>query len=46
MRYVLDAAVTLRWVLAESDAAKAIELQQRLWAGLDECFAPDIFAVK
>ncbi len=46
MRYVLDAAIALRWVLPEADAAQAIALQQRLWDGRDEFFAPDIFAVE
>lgn len=46
MRYVLDSAVALRWVLPEEDASKAMQLRQRLWDGHDEMFAPEVFAVE
>lgn len=46
MRYVLDSAIALRWILPEEDAAQAVALRQKLWSGRDELFAPDVFPVE
>jgi len=44
MKYVLDSSVALKWVLAESDSAKAVRLRGEYVAGLHDFHAPDIFA--
>ena len=42
MRYVLDSNVALKWVLPESDSAKAIQLRDDFLAGVHELLAPDV----
>ncbi len=46
MRYVLDANVALKWVLSESDSAKAIEIRDGFRQGIHELLAPDIFPIE
>ena len=46
MRYVLDAAVAMRWVVPEEDSAKAQLLRDRLRSQVDACFAPDVFPIE
>jgi predicted nucleic acid-binding protein len=43
MKYVLDSNVALKWVLAESDSARAIRLRDEYSNGIHELQAPDIF---
>ena len=43
MKYILDASVALKWVLAEQDSDKAIRLRDDARAGVDELIAPDFF---
>ena len=43
MTYVLDSSVTLKWVLAEADSAKAIRLRDEYVAGTHLLLAPDVF---
>ena len=43
MKYVLDSCVALKWVLAESDSAKATRLRDEYSNGIHELLAPDIF---
>ncbi len=46
MRYVLDSCVALKWVLRESDSAKAIRIRNEFVAEFHELLAPDIFPVE
>ncbi len=46
MRYVLDASVALKWVLAEPDSAKALQLQADFKSGVHELLAPDVFPIE
>ena len=46
MRYVLDASVAVKWVLPESDTAKALSLRNDLRAGTHDFVAPDTFPVE
>jgi predicted nucleic acid-binding protein len=43
MRYVLDASVALKWVLAEIDSDKAERLRDGSRAGVHDLIAPDVF---
>lgn len=43
MKYVLDASVGLKWVLPESDSAKAIALGQEYGQRIHELIAPDTY---
>jgi predicted nucleic acid-binding protein len=43
MKYVLDSAVALKWVLPEADSAKAIRLRDEYKNAIHELLAPDIF---
>lgn len=43
MKYVLDSAVALKWVLPEADSAKAIRLRDEYSNGIHQLLAPDIF---
>jgi predicted nucleic acid-binding protein len=43
MKYVVDSSVGLKWVLPESDSAKAIRLRDEYLNGLHEFIAPDVF---
>ena len=46
MKYVLDASVALKWVLAEADSAKALRLRADFQTGAHELLAPDVFPVE
>jgi predicted nucleic acid-binding protein len=46
MRYVLDAAVALKWVLNEPDAAKARQLRDDFRNAVHELIAPDSFTLE
>jgi predicted nucleic acid-binding protein len=46
MRYVLDSNVALKWVLAEPDTAKAIQVRADFRLGNHELLAPDVFPVE
>lgn len=46
MRYVLDASVALKWVLAESDSAKALAIRDDFRKQLHELLAPDVLPVE
>jgi predicted nucleic acid-binding protein len=43
MKYVIDSSVALKWVLPESDSAKALRLRDGYSNGIQELLAPDIF---
>ena len=43
MRYCLDASVAMKWVLPESDTAKAVRIRNEFRQGLHELIAPDVF---
>jgi predicted nucleic acid-binding protein len=43
MKYVLDASVALKWVLAEVDSDKADALRDAFRKGIHDFLAPDIF---
>jgi predicted nucleic acid-binding protein len=44
MKYVHDASVALKWVLIESDTAKARQVREDFRNGLHALIAPDSFA--
>jgi predicted nucleic acid-binding protein len=46
MKYVLDSNVALKWVLPESDSAKAIQIRDGYLNGVHELLAPDIFVAE
>jgi predicted nucleic acid-binding protein len=46
MKYVLDASVALKWVLAEADSPKALSIRDDFRNQRYELLAPDIFAVE
>ncbi len=46
MKYVLDANIALKWVLAEPDSAKARRLRDEFQAAIHELLAPDVFQVE
>jgi predicted nucleic acid-binding protein len=43
MRYVLDSNVALKWVLPESDSAKAIQIRDEFLKGIHELLAPAVW---
>jgi predicted nucleic acid-binding protein len=43
MKYVLDANVALKWVLAEPDSPKAKQLRDDFRKAVHELLAPDVF---
>jgi predicted nucleic acid-binding protein len=46
MKYVLDANIALKWVLAEPDSAKARQLRDDFQAAFHDLLAPDVFEVE
>jgi len=46
MKYVLDASVALKWVLAEVDSDKADALRDAFRNGVHDFLAPDIFPIE
>jgi predicted nucleic acid-binding protein len=46
MKYVLDASVALKWVLAEPDSPKALSVRDHFRQQLNELLAPDVFPVE
>ncbi len=46
MRYVLDSAVALKWVLPEIDSDKADRLRDDYRKAVHELLAPDVFPVE
>ncbi len=46
MKYVLDSCVALKWVLPETDSAKALRLRANFLAGIHDLITPDIFSVE
>jgi predicted nucleic acid-binding protein len=46
MRYVLDSNVALKWVLPETDDAKAIRIRDEFRRGIHVLYAPDVFPVE
>src|SRR5437763_1726346 len=46
MRSALDSCVALKWVLAEPDSAKALQLLDDLQNGVRDLLAPDVFPVE
>jgi len=45
MKYVLDSNVALKWVLPETDDAKAIGIRDGFKQGIRELLAPDVFPI-
>ena len=43
MKYVLDSAVALKWVLPEAGSGRAIRLRDDYTNGVHDLLAPDIF---
>jgi len=43
MRYVLDSSTALKWVLAEPDSSKALQLRDEFIRAVHDLLAPDIF---
>jgi predicted nucleic acid-binding protein len=46
MRYVLDANIALKWVLAEPDSPQANQLRADFQNGIHELIAPEVFQVE
>lgn len=46
MRSALDSCAALKWVLAEPDSAKALQILDDLQNGVRELVAPDVFPVE
>lgn len=46
MKYVLDASVTLKWVLPETLSPRAVRLRNDFRKHIHELIAPDIFPVE
>jgi predicted nucleic acid-binding protein len=46
MRYVLDASVAVKWVIAEPDTSQALRLRDGFLNGLCELIASDVFAAE
>src|SRR2546426_11155840 len=46
MKFVLDASVAVKWVLPESESAKALWLRDEFRNRVHELIAPDIFLVE
>jgi len=46
MKYVLDASVAVKWVLPESDSAKAIALRDDYLRAIHELLSPDTFTAE
>jgi hypothetical protein len=45
MKYVLDSCVALKWVLAEPDSDKAVQVRDDYNRGIHELLAPDILPI-
>jgi predicted nucleic acid-binding protein len=43
MRYALDSSTALKWVLAEPDSSRALQLRDEFSRGVHDLCAPDIF---
>jgi predicted nucleic acid-binding protein len=46
MKYVLDSNVALKWVLPETDDAKAIRIRDEFQHGIHELLSPDVFPIE
>jgi predicted nucleic acid-binding protein len=46
MRYVLDANVAVKWVIAEADSANALQLRDDFRNAVHELLAPDFFPLE
>lgn len=46
MKYVLDSNVALKWVLPETDDAKAVGIRNGFRLGIHELIAPDIYPIE
>jgi predicted nucleic acid-binding protein len=46
MRYVLDASVSFKWVVPETDSAIAIRLWQEYQRGVHRLLAPDVYPIE
>jgi predicted nucleic acid-binding protein len=44
MKYVLDSSVAFKWVVAESDTPRAVQLRDEYRAGVHDLLAPDVCA--
>ncbi len=43
MKYVVDCSVAFKWVVAETDSAKAVKLRDDFRLAVHELLAPDLF---
>src|SRR5262249_45152561 len=46
MKYVIDSSVMVKWVLAEPDSDKALQLRDDLRNGVHQLLSPDLFTVE
>lgn len=46
MKYVLDASVAAKWVIAEADTPKALQLRDDFRSAVHELLAPDVFPIE
>ncbi len=46
MKYILDSNIALKWVLAEPDSGKALQLRDESSQGIHELLAPDVFELE
>jgi predicted nucleic acid-binding protein len=46
MKYVLDSCVAVKWVIAEPDSSKAIQLRDDFRQAIHELLAPDFFTLE
>jgi predicted nucleic acid-binding protein len=44
LKYVLDSSVAFKWIVAESDTPRAVQLRDEFRAAVHELIAPDVFA--
>jgi predicted nucleic acid-binding protein len=46
MKLVLDSSIAVKWVIAEADTPKAVQLRDAMRNGLRELIAPDVFPIE
>jgi predicted nucleic acid-binding protein len=46
MKYVLDSNAALKWVLPETDDAKAISIRDEFRQGIHQLLSPDVFPIE
>jgi predicted nucleic acid-binding protein len=46
MNYVIDSCVAFKWVVAERETPRAVQLRDEFRAGLHDLIAPDVFPLE